>query len=192
MLMKSQTPLTPLPTSLGNISTMKNQEFSSMFHPRLKRYICNTLKMKAISRSDIYLGSPLFLGKKVVIFQHLIQRVKAKISGWKSKLLSQLGRATLIKSITYAIPMYQMSCFMIPKHVTKTINSLQRDFWWVKKDNSKKNHYLRSQKDNCMSTKHDKLGIRDMNFANLVAVSYLNWRILTSSSYLDILILRGK
>lgn len=113
--------------------------FNKKFDPRLQKYICSTFKVKQIQKSESYLGVPLFLGEnKRILFEHLLARVNSRITGWKRKLLNQTGRTTLIKSITSAIPMYQMSCFLLPKHIYKSINAIQRDFWWGLKDNEKK------------------------------------------------------
>ncbi|GLT59035.1 hypothetical protein SLA2020_318790 [Shorea laevis] len=67
--------------------------------------ICRRLPAKAK-----YLGVPLLLNKhKKSSFLIIKDRIMAKISGWRSKLLSQAARTTLLKSVANAIPSYLMS-----------------------------------------------------------------------------------
>lgn len=131
--------------------------------------------MKPITSVDSYLGAPLCLGQnKKAAFAHLIQWVAALVKGWKSKLLSQPGRTTLIKSVTSAIPTYQMSCFLLPKTISKSLNALQRDFWWGKDTSTKKGLYLRNWKSMCIPTAMGGLGIRDIDTMNLAAISRMS------------------
>ena len=44
-----------------------------------------------------------------------------KLQGLKEKILSQVGRKVLIKSVIQAIPTYSMSCFKLPKGLIKDI-----------------------------------------------------------------------
>jgi hypothetical protein len=48
-------------------------------------------------------------------FRHLVDRVLARISGWKEKLLSLGGKEILINAIAQAIPVFAMMVFKIPK-----------------------------------------------------------------------------
>jgi hypothetical protein len=42
-------------------------------------------------------------------FQHLIEKVLAKINGWKKKLLSIGGKEVLLKAIAQAMPVFAMT-----------------------------------------------------------------------------------
>jgi hypothetical protein len=53
--------------------------------------------------------------KKTAVFMEIKDKIVAKISGWKARLLSQAARTTLLKSIANAIPSYIMSLFLLPK-----------------------------------------------------------------------------
>jgi hypothetical protein len=80
--------------------------------------------------SDKYLGLLALIGaEKSDCFRHLIDRVRARISGWKEKLLSMGGKEVLIKSIAQASPVYAMMVFKIPKIVCKGITDAISQYW---------------------------------------------------------------
>ena len=49
-------------------------------------------------------------------------------SRMEGKLLSQVGREVLIKSVIQTIPTYSMSCFKLPKGLIKEIETMIRKF----------------------------------------------------------------
>lgn len=114
--------------------------FSKKVQNRHRRMLWKILNMKKKMQGiQKYLGTLLFLGKSNThMFDELVTRVASRIEGWKAKLLSQTDRTTFIKSITSAIPSYQMDVFSIPKTITDKLNAIQRDFWWGKKKSCKK------------------------------------------------------
>jgi hypothetical protein len=78
--------------------------------------IKDILNLKQIPPKAKYLGLPLFFhNNKTVAFEDIKHRILDRISGWKSKLLSQAGKTTLIKSVANSIPTYSMSLFKFPK-----------------------------------------------------------------------------
>ncbi|KAK9278524.1 hypothetical protein L1049_028092 [Liquidambar formosana] len=76
-------------------------------------FLLNFCKVDATA---IYLGLPLFMGiSKKQSFNSIVERIHSRINGWKSRTLSQAGRATLIRSVASAILTYTMSTFNLPK-----------------------------------------------------------------------------
>ena len=56
-----------------------------------------------------YLGFPLLQGRiKKVDFNFFLDKLKARLSGWKVKLLNKAGRVTLARSILTTMPLYNM------------------------------------------------------------------------------------
>ena len=71
--------------------------------------ICDSLGIQATSHLGKYLGFPLkHRGAARNQFNFVVERIIAKLSGWKSKLLSFAGRSVLIKSVMTAIPNHVM------------------------------------------------------------------------------------
>ncbi|GMP64139.1 hypothetical protein CsSME_00025559 [Camellia sinensis var. sinensis] len=56
--------------------------------------------------------------------------MQKRLSGWKAITLSMAGRATLIKSVTSAIPSYTMQTMLLPKSICNDIDKLNRNFLW--------------------------------------------------------------
>ncbi|KAL8159560.1 hypothetical protein V2J09_001097 [Rumex salicifolius] len=57
-----------------------------------------------------YLGMPVLHCKvSKTTFQPLIDKISAKLTGWKGKTLSFAGRITLAKSVLSSIPLYNMA-----------------------------------------------------------------------------------
>ena len=82
-----------------------------------------------ISQGTKYLGVPLFLSSsKKKDFAYLKENLESKASSWKSKSLSWLGRATLVKSVALTTPLYTMSSFLIPKSLCEEMDSMLKKF----------------------------------------------------------------
>jgi hypothetical protein len=67
-------------------------------------------------RYDTYLGLPALIGKSQIrAFQSIKNRVWKWLQNWKLKILSQVRKEILLKTVIQAIPMYSMSVFLLPK-----------------------------------------------------------------------------
>ena len=76
------------------------------------------------------LGLPSLVGKrKKASFNYIKERIWQKLQGWEGKLLSQVGREVLIKSVVQAIPTYTMGCFKLPLGLCHEIESLIKNFF---------------------------------------------------------------
>ncbi|KAL0455303.1 UNVERIFIED_CONTAM: hypothetical protein Slati_0869500 [Sesamum latifolium] len=62
-----------------------------------------------------YLGVPLYKGnKKKMLYENLIDKVRAKISGWEEYHLSYGGRLLLIKTVLSSMPIYLLQVLYPP------------------------------------------------------------------------------
>lgn len=62
-------------------------------------------------------------------FDYLLGKINRRLAGWKSHLLSQAGRVTLIKSIMQSGLVYKLSCFHVPARVTDALNGAMTNFF---------------------------------------------------------------
>lgn len=70
-------------------------------------------------------------------YRELIDKINARLSGWKSKVLSLAGRASLINSVTSSIPTYTMLTSKVPTSCRKEMDMLNRRFLWGSSDSKK-------------------------------------------------------
>lgn len=103
--------------------------------------------------------------------QYLVDRVWHKLSRWKEKLLSQVGKEIMIKTVIQALPDYTMQYFLLLKCICNKIICLIRNFWWGSSSeksfvwwkswralcNSKKDGSLRASRALCNSKKDGSL-----------------------------------
>nr|GEY85933.1 RNA-directed DNA polymerase, eukaryota, reverse transcriptase zinc-binding domain protein [Tanacetum cinerariifolium] len=86
-----------------------------------------------------YLGLPIGSNmSRSVSWQVLMDRFKARMSGWKANLLSICGRLTLIKSVLGSLGIYYLSIFKVPEMVVKSLESLRVAFFWGGHEDTKK------------------------------------------------------
>ncbi|GJN05323.1 hypothetical protein PR202_ga22942 [Eleusine coracana subsp. coracana] len=157
-----------------------------------KAEVCEALDIMTESLSDKYLGLPALVGaERSDCFRHLIDRVRARISGWKEKLLSKGGKEILIKSIAQAVHVYAMMVFRIPKNISKGITDAISQFWWGDDDEHKKMHWQAWWKL-CFLKHEGGMGFRDLQSFNLAMLSKQVWRLLCESTSLCARILRAK
>ena len=71
----------------------------------------------------------LFGKSKAKELRCIKEKLWSRIRGWNERLLSQVGRATMIQAIGHAIPMYAISCFKLPKGFLHDLNMMFAGFW---------------------------------------------------------------
>jgi hypothetical protein len=62
--------------------------------------------------------------------QSLLDKVRARLSGWKGKLLYKAGQLTLVKTVLPARPIYQLVVFLEQRSIFKKIDKNHRSFLW--------------------------------------------------------------
>ncbi|KAL2517783.1 Uncharacterized protein Adt_14030 [Abeliophyllum distichum] len=138
-----------------------------------------------------YLGVPLFKGhRKIFLYDDLTQKVRSRISGWASRLLSPGGRITLIRSVLSSLPLYLLQILKPPKAVLKKLESIFARFLWDSKDHTHRLHWKR-WKELCLPTEEGGLGFRRLQ--DLVDTFSLKlWWLFRSQRSLWAQFLRGK
>ncbi|XP_019191194.1 PREDICTED: uncharacterized protein LOC109185694 [Ipomoea nil] len=89
-----------------------------------------------------YLGCPIYEGRKrVEMFNGLMERIAERCKGWHARVLSQGGKAVLIKTILQAMPTHICYAINPPKAIIKHIEKLFSDFFWGKREDKNKYHW---------------------------------------------------
>jgi hypothetical protein len=105
------TPIQCDDTELGEIRSI----FPCKVMPFPCKYLGLSLSIRKLPRSS---------------FNELINKIADKLPGWKAAIISPAGRATLIKSVLTAIPIYHLIALNCPKWVIRAINKIRRGFLW--------------------------------------------------------------
>ncbi|KAL0285634.1 UNVERIFIED_CONTAM: hypothetical protein Sangu_2770100 [Sesamum angustifolium] len=151
--------------------------FSSNVSVSAKRNILAVLQMPECTHKAVHLGLPLCKPRsRRQAFNHILDKLSGKLSGWKMKNLSQASRGVLIKSIGQALPIYHMSTFLLPKSLCGKMDSTLRKFWWGARQD-KKFLALKCWDDICAPKNLGGLGFRKMWEFNKALVSKLAWQM---------------
>jgi hypothetical protein len=174
-----------------------NQDKTSIF------FSCNTLedskskilrlsRIPATQRYDKYLGLPTLVGKSCKqAFKNIKDRVRRRLEDWKLKFLSQAGKEILLKAVIQAIPIYNMSIFLLPKGLCNEINSLMQNFWWGHQGNESRIHWMKWSKMG-MAKDRGGLGFWDLVNFNTTLLVKQCWRLLKSPESLTTKIIKAK
>ena len=140
--------------------------------------------MKLVPHPSKYLGVNFKLrGNRISDFQDLIDKISSKLQGWKSKLLSQAGRLTLISLVLNSIPIYTFSVFKVPETVCKRLDSLINAFWWGHDPGRKKLHMTNWETITKPKTQGG-LGIKKFGPMNKALLTKQYWRIKNNPNLL--------
>ncbi|WJX78916.1 hypothetical protein P8452_62093 [Trifolium repens] len=124
-------------------------------------------------------------------FEHLVSKVKLKLSGWKATNLSFAGRVTLAKSVIQAIPIYSMMTTPIPKSILLDIQRLQRNFIWGHDEGQKKMHMIKW--DTMLLPKESGgLAVRNLPTMNQACLMKMGWNLREGNNSLWCKVLKEK
>ncbi|KAM1050528.1 hypothetical protein ACFX13_032990 [Malus domestica] len=121
---------------------------------------------------------PTFMGKnKRQTFAYIKERVHKRLSGWKGKRLSGVGRELLVKVEAQVLPTYAMNCFLLPKTFCDELHQLMAQFWWDSDPDSRKIHW-KSRDKLCIAKLEGGMGFQNLYTFNLAVLAKQGWRIV--------------
>lgn len=142
--------------------------FSANVRRDKQRDITEVLGVMNDLRDTKYLGLPSLIGKaKKRVFNFLTDRVRSRIQGWNTKLLSRAGNDVLLKNVAPAIQSYCMTCFLLPKSLCRDIEKLMNAYWWSSNSSNSKGVRWLSWDGMSMSKEKGGMGFRNLYGFNL-------------------------
>jgi ribonuclease HI len=158
--------------------------FSPNVNPVLRHHLCGILRVSSTPNIGKYLGFPLRPnGRSSRDFDFIVEKVQAKLSSWKAKLLSPAGRVVLIQSVTSSIPAYYMQNVALPVRTCSKLDKLNRDFLWGSSSDRKRMHMVGWEKV-CKPKDKGGLGLYSTKSRNIALLAKLNWRVMEDADAL--------
>ena len=127
----------------------------------------------------MYLGIPIHYRRlKNAEWKHVEDRLQAKLSSWKGKLLSLGVRLVLINSVLSNMVLYMISFFQLPKGVLNKLDYFRSRFFW--QGGSEKKKYRLARWDVvCRPKEQGGLGICDLKIKNSALLGKWLFKLLT-------------
>ena len=91
----------------------------------------------------------------------LVDKALNKVQGWFKGLISQAGKATLLKSVMNAIPTHILMNTRVSERIIKKMKRTAREFIWNQDESSNKMNLIGWQ-TNASPIEEGGLGIRDL------------------------------
>lgn len=136
-----------------------------------------------IKRSD---EVETYLGHKVFYQNHntrannkLLERVRSKLDGWKTKSLSKAEHLTLAKSVINIMGVFQMQAQKLPTSARQVSKKM-----CLGEFDSKRKVHLVSWEMLCKPKKEGGLGLGRAEGMNMALLAKLGWRMLTQTGAL--------
>ncbi|XP_057795996.1 uncharacterized protein LOC131012095 [Salvia miltiorrhiza] len=106
--------------------------FSAKVHAVTKRSILRDLNFVNGVAPFTYLGVPIFDGRvRASYFRPIHDRILAKFSRWRGRLLSMAGRLCLVKSVIQSSITHSMMVYKWPRSLLKDLDDKCRNFIWT-------------------------------------------------------------
>jgi hypothetical protein len=90
------------------------EEISNMMPCRMAEFPCT------------YLGLPISNKKAPQRWFDVFEKIADKLPGWKAALMNKAGRATLVRFVLSAMPIYLLIAINVPKWFLRLVNKIKR------------------------------------------------------------------
>ena len=166
--------------------------FSPNTSRHCKEQVASILGVPTTVHIGIYLGTPIFTTRRTTSsYQYLVDKIKTKIEGWKTKYLTMVGRATLIKSAVSSIPIYAMQTTLLPQKISRQLDKMTRHFLWGDSRQHKSYHTV-SWETITLPKEAGGLGLTSIRHRNHAILMHQAWRLYANPNMLWACVLKAK
>ncbi|KAE8773418.1 Alanyl-tRNA synthetase [Hordeum vulgare] len=175
---------------------VNKEKISIVFSPNTPAPVRQQVKLSLLigveAFSERYLGLPTAVGRITSgMFDHIRERILAKLQGGVERMLSCAGREIRLKTVAQAIPTFSMSCFKLTRKVCKSLVLIMGKYWWSSSVDRRSLHWL-SWDVVSKPKKQGGMGFRDLELFNIALLGKHWWRLTTNLSLLCARVLKGK
>ncbi|MCH83355.1 putative non-LTR retroelement reverse transcriptase, partial [Trifolium medium] len=140
----------------------------------------------------LYLGLPIGGDpRRLGFWEPVVNRLKNRLSGWRSRFLSYGGRLVLLKSVLSSLPVYSLSFFKAPSGTISSIEAILIKFFWGGCEDLRKISWI-NWKTICLRKEYGGLGVRQLKEFNLALLGKWCWRMLVDKEGLWFRVLAGR
>ncbi|KAK1307937.1 hypothetical protein QJS10_CPA09g00577 [Acorus calamus] len=165
------------------LNPAKSQAFLSKTFSAPTEFIAS-LGIKAGTLPVRYLGLPLL--DKALSHSSclpLLDKLRARIMGWKGHLLSFAGRVELVKTVLNSLQIFWSASFLLPQKTMAAVEKLFRCFLWGGPTLKKAMHHV-DWKTICLPKQEGGLGIKGLKDWAKGSLGAKFWEIATRRSSL--------
>lgn len=149
--------------------------FSPNVDGNKREELCEVLGFRSTPKLGKYLGFPLKQpGSRGRDFDFIVERVQAKLAGWKGHLLSFAGKVVLAQSVLTTILTYIMQNTMLPSRTLEALDRVTKNFIWGSTQDKRKVQMVGWNR--VTKPKEGGLGLQAAKQKNLSLLAKLNWR----------------
>ena len=131
-----------------------------------------------------YLGVPLITKRLSLEYcKQLVDKVKARVGGWKNKFLSYAGRTQLIAYVLSSMQLLWASMFLIPKSTVNDIEKVFKGFLWCQGELTRGKAKI-AWKKVCRPKIQGGLGLKSLSIWNETLLIKHIWNLATKKDSL--------
>lgn len=112
-------------------------------------------------------------------FNFILDKMRKKLTSWKSKTLSFSGRVVLAQSCLASMPGYVMQTCSLPASVCEEAEAICRNFIWGSGETQRKCHLISWEKI-CKPKDQGVLGYRNLRLFNRAYMAKLGWQLINN------------